>query len=664
MKSTPELPDNPDGSKGISRRGLLGSATALAAGLFAPRALGYAFVNPPNEVFKVEGDHFLLRGKPFQVISGEMHYARIPREYWTHRIRMAKAMGVNTIATYVFWNLHEPRPGEYEFSGNADIAAFIRAVQAEGLNVLLRAGPYSCAEWEFGGFPAWLLKDPRMKTALRSNDDAFMVPAARWLKRLAAETAPLLIAHGGPVIAVQVENEYGNFGNEPGYMAHMLEIFQSTAWNEALLYTVDPSKALAHGCLDGIFAGVNFGTGNAEPGLAALAKLRPGQPLFATEYWPGWFDLWGHPHETRPLEPQLKDIEYILSHGASINIYMVHGGTTFGMWPGASASTGNYRGNVTSYDYDAPIDEAGHATPKFFAYRDLILKYTRQPALPVPEPPKVVAIPEVYIRSNASLWNQAWLPKPVPSEAPLPMEQLGQSFGYVLYRKHLQNPVSDTPLVLDPVHDYAQIYVDGSLVGTLDRHYKQTTVNLTASNSAQLDILVENTGRLNSTREMRHEWKGIQSATLGGQPLTGWDIYSLPMSSLPREGGPGIGAEHGPHFGFGEFNLDAVGDAFLDVTALGKGLIWINGHALGRFWNIGPQDTLYVPAPWLRKGKNEVVVFDLFPAKMPQTLAGRMKPILDGPTPTYADDPERKKKAAADAEFGPKLAAPATPPKE
>ena len=669
MKSTSALPNTPETTNGISRRALLGSGALLAAGLFAPKAFGYSFLNPPNSDFVVEGDHFLLRGKPFQVISGEMHYARIPREYWTHRIRMAKAMGLNTIATYVFWNLHEPRPGEYEFSGNADIATFVRAVQAEGLNVLLRAGPYSCAEWEFGGFPAWLLKDPRMKTALRSNDDAFMVPAERWLKRLAQETAPLLIAHGGPIVAVQVENEYGNFGNEPGYMAHMLQIFQSTGWNEALLYTVDPSKALAHGCLDGIYSGVNFGTGNAEPGLAALAKLRPGQPLFATEYWPGWFDLWGHPHETRPIEPQLKDIEYILSHGASINIYMVHGGTTFGMWPGASASTGNYRGNVTSYDYDAPIDEAGHATPKFFAYRDLILKYTKQEKLAVPAVPPVIAIPEFtlnVITPYDGRLESAERMKPVTSEIPLPMEQVDQAFGYILYRTQLATAANGEPLVIDPVHDYAQVYLDGELAGTLDRHYNETTLTLTSTKAARLDILVENTGRLNSTRNMRHEWKGIQSATLSGKPLTGWKIYSLPWLTAPEphDAAPYLHPGKGPHIAGGSFMLDQIGDAFLDVSELGKGLIWINGHALGRFWNIGPQDTLYVPAPWLKKGVNEVVVFDLFPAPRPQKLVGRMKPILDGPTPTYADDPERKKKAAADAEFGPKLAAPATPPKE
>jgi beta-galactosidase len=618
---------------------------------------------------------------------------------------MAKAMGLNTVATYVFWNVHEPRPGGYDFSGNADIAAFIRAVQAEGMNVLLRAGPYSCAEWEFGGFPAWLLKDPKMKTALRSNDDAFMVPVARWMKRLAEETAPLLIANGGPIIAVQVENEYGNFGNEHGYMQHMLEIFQSTAYKDALLYTVDPSKALAHGCLDGILSGVNFGTGNAEHGLAALETLRPGVPMFATEYWPGWFDLWGHPHETRPIAPQLKDIEYVLSHNGSINIYVFHGGTSFGMWAGASASTGNYRGNVTSYDYDAPLDEAGHPTPKFFAYRDLILKYTKAEKLPVPKAPEVVAIPEFEMRVQGTFMDYRIVGDPkrvnpitsVKSENPLTMEQLDQSFGYINYRTSLKRDVQKGMLVIDPVHDYAQVYIQDSiratavstavmpvLLATLDRHYGENTVVLDAKKDAVLEILVENTGRLNSTKAMRNEWKGISSVTLDGAPLTDWEISCAPMDRVPEYFVAGLDAfpETRPHTLVGSFTLAATGDAFLDVSELGKGLIWVNGRLLGRFWNIGPQQTLYVPAPWLKVGKNEVVAFDLLRAKdVPPLernspwpkhakgagtvkLRGQMKPILDGPTPTYADDPERKKKAAADAEFGPKLAVPATPPKE
>jgi beta-galactosidase len=642
---------------------MLTSCAALAPAIVFPQA----FALGAKGSFAVVGDRFELNGKPFQVIAGEMHYARIPREYWQNRIQMAKAMGLNTIATYVFWNVHEPKPGEFDFAGQNDLAGFIRAIEAEGLHVLLRAGPYSCAEWEFGGFPAWLLKDPKMKTALRTNDDAFMVPVAKWMKRLAEETSPLLIANGGPIIAVQVENEYGNFSNDKKYMEHMLSIFQSTGYRDALLYTVDPSKALANGCLDGILAGVNFGTGSSELGLSRLAAMRPGAPLFATEYWPGWFDLWGHPHETRPVAPQLKDIENVLGRGGSINIYMFHGGTSFGMMAGASASTGNYRGNVTSYDYDAPLDEAGHTTPKFFAYRDLILKYTKGTKLPVPKVAEVVAIPEFAL--SFKLPNYLANPKPISSELPLAMEQVDQAYGYILYRTQLQAPVAGEPLVIDPVHDFAQVYLDAKLVGTLDRHYNQTTVTLTSSKPAQLDILVENTGRLNSTRNMRNEWKGIQSVTLGGKPLTGWQTTPLPMQTpeFPMVDLFLIAAKDGagPHYGFGSFMLDKVGDAFLDTSALGKGVLWINGKCLGRFWNIGPQMTLYVPGPWLKQGKNDVVAFDMFAAKETPKLVGRMKPILDGPTPGYADDPERKKKPGADAEFGPKLDVPgAKAPKE
>ena len=640
----------------MTRREAL-ATLALTAGAAATRRLP---AQPAAaESFRVEGDHFLLNGQPFQVLSGEMHYARIPRAYWQNRIQMAKAMGLNTLATYVFWNIHEPRPGVYDFSDNNDLAAFVKLAQVEGLRVLLRAGPYSCAEWEFGGFPAWLLKDPKMQTALRTTDPAFMVPTTRWMKRLGQEVAGLQIENGGPIVATQIENEYGNFSNDHEYMKQMRDVFLAAGFTKSLLYTVDPSKALANGEIDGIYSGVNFGTGNAMHGLDVLEKQRPGQPLFSTEYWPGWFDLWGHPHETRPIGPQLKDLEYILGHNASLNIYMVHGGTSFGMMAGASQSTGNYRGNVTSYDYDAPIDEAGHPTPKFFAYRDAILKHTGQNALSVPQNAPVIAIPEFSLSTMSPLFDDA-LPKPIASDSLLTMEQVDQAYGYILYRRQLTDPVQDAPLVLNPVHDYAQVYLDGAVVGTLDRHYNQTTVNLTASKPARLDILVENTGRLNSTKGMRHEWKGIQSATLAGKPLTGWQIYSLPMDAMPRVVGASPQAAEHPHFARGTFRLEAVGDSFLDVAALGKGVLWLNGRCLGRFWKIGPQQTLYVPGPWLRKGENEVVVFDMLAANTPPKLVGRTKPILDGPTPGYADDPERRKKPAADAEFGPQLAIPAS----
>jgi beta-galactosidase len=363
------------------------------------------------------------------------------------------------------------------------------------------------------------------------------------------------------------------------------------------------------------------------------------------------------------VAPQLKDIENVLGRGGSINIYMFHGGTSFGMMAGASASTGNYRGNVTSYDYDAPLDEAGHTTPKFFAYRDLILKYTKGKALPVPKVAEVVAIPEFEVSIDASLWNN--LPEPILSKVPLTMEMVDQAYGYILYRTKLAAGVNGASLVIDPVHDFAQVYLDGVLVGTLDRHYNQTSLSMGA-NSARLDILVENTGRLNSTRNMRGEWKGIESASLAGKPLTDWQIYKLPMQPpkfVPSQRIPSSMSD--PHFASGSFDLARTGDAFLDVSGLGKGVLWINGRCLGRFWNIGPQRTLYVPGPWLNQGKNDVVVFDMFAANKTQKLVGQLKPILDGPTPGYANDPERVKKPAADAEFGPKLDVPsAKAPKE
>lgn len=631
----------------MSRFPTIAAAVLLAVAAAAPAQ---------SHRFGAKGDHFELDGKPFQILSGEMHYSRIPREYWRARLRMARAMGLNTVATYVFWNVHEPQPGHYDFSGQNDLAAFIRMAGEEHLHVLLRAGPYSCAEWEFGGFPAWLLKDPKMATALRSTDPAFMQPTERWITRLAKEVAPLQIDNGGPIIATQIENEYGNFSNDHAYMEQMRALFVRAGFTKSMLYTVDPSKALSQGMIPGVVAGVNFGTGHAKDGLDALAKLRPGAPLFASEYWPGWFDLWGAPHQTRPIAPQLEDLNYILDHHGSVNIYMVHGGTSFGQMAGASKSTGRYRGNVTSYDYDAPIDEAGHATAKFIAYRDVILAHTHEKPLPIPETTPVIGVRQFALKPSVSLWDT--LPVAVRRDSPMTMEELGQSYGYVLYRTESAKGFHGE-LALDHQYDFATVYLNGKLKGTLDRHYGQQTIALDADGPARLDILVENTGRLNSTAAMRDERKGFRAATLNGEPLLHWEMFSLPMNSVPA-GKPGVAVEgSAPRYLSGTFQVAMTGDTYLDVRRLGKGLIWINGHALGRFWNVGPQDTLYVPAPWLHRGMNRVDVFEMLQgAEMPK-LSGLTKPILDGPTPTYESDPERTEKKRKDSEFGATLATPA-----
>ncbi|CAN5723970.1 beta-galactosidase [soil metagenome] len=624
----------------MTRKHFLPSALALfvaVSPLIATIAASAQSHTQPH-TFAVDQDHFALDGKPFKVLSGELHYARIPRAYWHARLKMAKAMGLNTIATYVFWNVHEPTQGHYDFSGNNDLAAFIKAAQEEGLYVILRSGPYSCAEWELGGFPAWLLKDPASAAVLRSNDPIFMAPTERWIHRLAQEVAPLQLGHGGPILMTQVENEYGNFDHDHVYMEHLKKIFEESGFNASLLYSADNWRNIPGGSIPGLYAATNFGIGNHKGGMDALEKVRPGQPLFVSEYWPGWFDHWGHPHETRPTPPQLEDLDYILHRGAGINIYMFHGGTSFGFLAGSSNISGKFLPDVTSYDYDAPLDEAGHATPKFLAYRKILATYSacgNESCLPaVPAAPGVITIPQINLTESTPLWQN--LPAPIASDTPQPIEHFDQSYGYILYRtKIAAATIGD--LTLTDLHDYAQIYLDGKLAGTLVRHNadsgkEKSTLAITTTGPAQLDILVANDGRINSTKAMRIESKGItKSVTLSGTPLTGWQIYTLPMTSLPTRFKAGVA--DGPHFSRATFNLGGTGDTFLDIRNLGKGALWINGHPIGRFWNVGPQQTLYVPAPWLRKGRNEIVAFDLLPTATTPHVAGLAQPILDGPTP-------------------------------
>jgi beta-galactosidase len=617
----------------------------------------------PSHGLVIDGDHFTLDGKPFKVLSGELHYARIPPEYWRARLKMARAMGLNTIATYVFWNLHEPQPGVYDFSGQNDLAAFIKAAQEEGLYVILRAGPYVCAEWELGGLPSWLLKDPASAAALRSDSPLFLEPTARWIKRLNQEVGGLQIGHGGPILITQVENEYGSFGNDHKYMADMRDIFVKAGFTASMLDTVDGPPEMPNGSLPGIFAGVNFGIGSHKNGMDTAAAFRPGQPVFVTEYWPGWFDSWGHPHQTRPTAPQLEDVDYILSHGAGINLYMFHGGTSFGFMSGADMNKGNYLPDTTSYDYGAPLDESGRPTPKYFELRKIFAKYSAcgsEACLPeVPKVEPAIAIPTINLAPNflSVLWTN--VPAPIASPSPLTMEAVGQNFGYILYRTQLRAAVSGN-LTLTELHDYAQIYLDGELAGTLDRRNKQSTLPITTKGAASLDILVENTARVNYSKAIRGEEKGITKAvTLDGQALSGWQIFSLPMEKLPGVDWnpldpnstvchsvlPGqvidqavrhkefmSGCSHsGPRFSRGTFALTATGDTFLDTSALGKGVVWINGHNLGRFWNVGPQATLYVPGPWLKQGQNEIVVFDMNPSGVSPTVSGLDHPILDAP---------------------------------
>ncbi len=605
----------------------------IAGFVFAAAIL---IVSPPSmaantpHTFGVDQGKFVLDGKPFQVISGEMHYQRVPRAYWRARLRMAHAMGLNSITTYVFWNLHEPKPGVYDFTGDNDIAEFLREAQEEGLYVVLRPGPYVCAEWEFGGYPAWLLKDRDM--VIRSKDPKYMAEARKWLDRLGKEVAGFQLANGGPILTVQIENEYGTFGDDHEYMSQMRQALIDAGFNKTLFYTADGVEQVPNGSLPGVPIGINFGHGEAKQSFEAYKKDHPQGPYFNSEYWAGWFDHWGGKHAVTDSKQQADELKWMLDQGFSVSIYMFHGGTSFGWMNGANTNGKNYEPDVTSYDYDAPLDESGRPTPKYFMFRDVISGITKANLPAVPEVAPPIQLPKFALTQTASLWKT--LPTPVHSAQVKTMEDLDQGYGYILYRTQLKGPVKGK-LVIEDLHEYAQVYVDGKFGGTLDRRLGQNQISVDLSTPlTQLDILVENTGRINftgmkTTEVFRGERQGItKQVTMAGKPLTGWDIYSLPMtntSSYTYADEPCIGV----CFYRATFNVDEPGDTFLDTTAFSKGEVWLNGRALGRVWNIGPQKTLYVPASWLKKGSNEVVVLDLKGGKA-RSLEGLNKPILDG----------------------------------
>ena len=577
---------------------------------------------------RIEGNQFVLDGQPFQVISGEMHYARIPRAYWRDRLQKARAMGLNTISTYVFWNLHEPKPGIYDFSGQLDVAEFVREAQEAGLHVILRVGPYICSEWDLGGLPSWLLDDPRME--LRSKQENFLRPAGEWLARLGQELAPLQVTRGGPIIAVQVENEYGSFGADSVYMGRIHDLIVQAGFDGALLYTADGPSELPRGTLAGLPAVVNFGPGEAKSAFAALRAFRPDGPMMSGEYWDGWFDHWGAAHNVTNARQQTQELQWMLSHGDSVNLYMFEGGTSFGFMAGANFEK-TYEPDTTSYDYDAPLDEAGRPTPKFFAFRNVIRRYLRGETFPpLPAPIPVIETPKFKLADSSSLWTN--LGQPIQSEHPMTMDSIGQAYGYVLYRTHVSG-TGRGDLKITEVHDYAEVFVNGQLAGTLDRRLGQAhvAINLSAADNT-LDILVENLGRINFGPHLRDDRKGItESVTLDGKELTGWEIYPLPMTDL-KSLQFSKSVTRTPAFYRGTFNLTRVGDTFLDVRNLGMGVVWVNGHNLGRFWSIGPQQTLYVPGVWLTEGKNEVIVFDLKDDSQ-VWLSGRKKPILNDVRP-------------------------------
>ena len=553
-----------------------------------------------------------------RILSGEMHYARIPRACWRDRLAMARAMGLNAVSTYVFWNKHEPQPGTYDFSGENDVAEYVRAAQAEGLHVILRPGPYVCAEWDFGGLPAWLLRDGPI--AVRTSDAAYMGPVKRWLMRLGQELAGLQRAHGGPIVAVQLENEYGAFGSDRAYLHALRDAMQNAGFSASPLFTIDQPGDLAAGSLDDVPIAVTFAPGDPAHIFERLRSVRPDAPLLAGEYWAGWFDHWGEARARIDDSQQVRDLQWMLAQDAGVNIYMFHGGTTFGFWNGANSDRSHpYQPTVTSYDYEAALDEAGRPTPKYFAFRRAIEAATGSRLPAVPPAPQLIDVPEFSLDEAAPL--SAAQTRIVTAERPLPMEALGQNFGYILYRTRALSKF-DAVLRVEHLRDYAAVTIDGTCVGYLDRRDGSDRLHVSGRAGSLIEILAENAGRINYGPDLRFERKGIDGRVfLGDEELRGWEIAPLPLeriSDIVFE----PGAPPAPAFYRGTFTLERPGDTFFDVRSLGKGALWINGHNAGRFWNEGPQRTLFVPGVWLRKGQNEAIALDLFQTPGPRTLQG------------------------------------------
>jgi len=579
--------------------------------------------------FAIGEEHFELNGKPYVIRCGEMHFARIPKAEWRDRLKMAKAMGLNTVCAYLFWNMHENQKDQFVWTGQADAKTFCKIAQEEGLYVILRPGPYSCAEWEFGGFPWWLLKDKSMK--LRTQHPYFLERSKKYLMAVGKELAPLQINKGGNILMVQVENEYGSYGSDKAYMNTIKANLQDAGFTVPLFHCDGPSQLKADHP-EGLFAVVNFGS-NPQENFKALRAIQPTGPLMCGEYYPGWFDSWGRPHHKGDTKRIVSELKYMLDQKASFSIYMVHGGTTFGTYSGANSPP--YLPQTNSYDYDAPIDEAGNPTEKFYALRELFGNYLQEgeKLTEVPVKHKFQALAPVKFTSFASL-NQN-LPKPVLSDTVMLMEDLNQDFGCIIYKTVIPAGAKTT-LTFDEIHDYALVFIDNKLIGSLDRRKGKYSLAIPArTKAAQLSILVEATGRVNYGGHM-HDRKGIHgkvfmiAANNAKTELKNWKNYPIRLgeTTIPVKYQTISNQKAEAGFYKGTFTVSKLEDTYLDLSKWNKGLVWVNGHCLSRYWNIGPTQTMLVPKSWLKSGANEVIVFDLYGLLKPE-LTFLDHPILD-----------------------------------
>lgn len=564
----------------------------------------------PKDIFEIR-DKFYCNGEPVQILSGAIHYFRIVPEYWRDRLEKLKAMGCNTVETYVPWNLHEPKKGEYHFEGILDIKKFIDIAADLGLWVIFRPSPYICAEWEFGGIPAWLLAEDGMR--LRSNYEPFLKHVRDYYDKLFGIIAPLQLPNGGPIIMMQIENEYGYFSDDTSYLEKIKQIMLDRNTVVPLVTSDGPwGDALACGSMEGILPTGNFGSKMKEQ-FEHLKKHTNGGPLMCMEFWVGWFDHWGNGgHKTSNLEENCKDLDEALQNG-NLNIYMFIGGTNFGFMNGSNYYD-ELTPDVTSYDYDAVLTENGDITPKYEAFQKIIGKYFELPQVELSTKIIKKTYGEIKLKDRVGLFQALEdISEPINSTFPRSMERLGQGYGYILYRSVLKKEKKLEKLRLWDANDRAKVYIGEEPVITLyDRELLvEHEVPYEFDPNSTISILVENMGRVNFGPLMDKQRKGIDSSVIiNGHQHMNWEHYTLPLDNLHKLDFAKGYEESKPAFYRFEFTATELGDTFIDMEGWGKGCVFINGFNLGRFWEVGPQKRLYLPAPLLKTGINEIIIFE------------------------------------------------------
>lgn len=556
-------------------------------------------------------DTFYLNGEPFQIISGAIHYFRIVPEYWKDRLEKLKAMGCNTVETYIPWNMHEPQKGHFHFDGMLDIEKFIQTAQDLGLYVILRPSPYICAEWEFGGLPAWLLAEDGMK--LRVNYEPFLKHVYEYYDVLLKKIAAYQINFGGPVILMQIENEYGYYANDKDYLQLLKNKMTESGVVVPLVTSDGPFEAnLKGGRLTGVLPTGNFGS-KTEERFDELKKFTNGGPLMCTEFWVGWFDHWGNGgHMRGDLEQSVKDLDKMLELG-HVNIYMFEGGTNFGFMNGSNYYD-ELTPDVTSYDYDAVLTEDGQITEKYNRYKEVIQKYREIPDVHFSTKITRKAYGTLHVQDKVSLFSVINdLSTPVSNSFPQSMEQLGQNYGYILYHSTLHTENRIDKIRLWEANDRANIFINKKPVKILyDRELlEEQDLNIAFEQNSDFDILVENMGRVNFGPRMEHQRKGIaQCVQLDGHMHNHWLQYTLPLDNIEKVDFTKEYEKGLPGFYRFTLTVNEPADTFLAFDGWGKGCIFVNGFHIGRFWEIGPQKRLYIPAPLLKNGQNEIIIFE------------------------------------------------------